>query len=337
MALDILGRLNASSLPLARFPSVSTSNLDEAVAIFARLASPITVERVDRKASFGWHSHRVSLGGVAIAAHAYGGSFRATSEEAPDLFTLSFPLGDVKGEASTPRVTQTIARGESTYLGSPSGRTTFELGTHYRGLQLLVTGDAMKSTLAALLGAETKEPLRFEPRLSLRSGVGASLARLVDFAAHEADNVDGVFDSPIAAARLAESMLAHLLLDHPHNYSARLAQIRRAAAPRHVRIAVEYIDANAAKSIRMADLASIAGVSVRALQLGFLEHRGCTPMEFVRARRLDLARARLLVAGASSSVSDVARACGFDHFGRFSARYRARFGELPSKTRRRAR
>jgi transcriptional regulator GlxA family with amidase domain len=82
------------------------------------------------------------------------------------------------------------------------------------------------------------------------------------------------------------------------------------------------------------ELATQVGVGVRALQLAFRRYRNSTPQRFVRERRLELARRRL-VAGVGSTVTDVALATGFAHLGRFSAEYRARFGESPSETRRR--
>jgi AraC-like DNA-binding protein len=51
--------------------------------------------------------------------------------------------------------------------------------------------------------------------------------------------------------------------------------------------------------------------------------------------RLDQARQQLLHAAASTSVTDVAARCGFNHLGRFAAWYRHRYGESPSATLRR--
>lgn len=54
--------------------------------------------------------------------------------------------------------------------------------------------------------------------------------------------------------------------------------------------------------------------------------------EFVTARRLAEARRRLACVSAAVRVSTVALDCGFRHFGRFSASYRAAFGESPVET-----
>jgi AraC-like DNA-binding protein len=53
-------------------------------------------------------------------------------------------------------------------------------------------------------------------------------------------------------------------------------------------------------------------------------------------RRMSLAR-QALASGSAASVSEVAFAYGFEHLGRFSIAYRARFGESPRETLRRGR
>src|SRR5262249_34115502 len=124
-------------------------------------------------------------------------------------------------------------------------------------------------------------------------------------------------------------------LGQPHNHAAVLTS-RRRAEPAHVRTVAEYLDAHAGEPVRMADLAAVAGVSVRAIQVGFRAHRGCSPTEFLRQRRLELARTRLL-SRPGATVAEIALECGFEHLGRFSAMYRARFGETPAETLRRTR
>jgi transcriptional regulator GlxA family with amidase domain len=100
-----------------------------------------------------------------------------------------------------------------------------------------------------------------------------------------------------------------------------------------VRRAEHFIEANAQHAIDLEDLAGVAGVSTRALQIGFRRFRNTTPMAYLRAVRLELARTELANARRrGSSVAAVANAVGFGHLGRFARDYEARFGELPSQT-----
>jgi AraC-like DNA-binding protein len=110
-------------------------------------------------------------------------------------------------------------------------------------------------------------------------------------------------------------------------------QVRSPAASRDVRRAEIFVRAHASSDLSLADMASAADVNVRTLQINFKRYRNMTPMEYLRNARLDRAR-DLLMSGIQ--VSDAASDSGFAHQGRFAARYRARFGESPSITLRRA-
>ena len=58
-----------------------------------------------------------------------------------------------------------------------------------------------------------------------------------------------------------------------------------------------------------------------------------TPLQWLRERRLDFARAEFLAAAdPRSAVKRAALYYRHWHLGRFAAAYRARFGELPSAT-----
>ena len=85
----------------------------------------------------------------------------------------------------------------------------------------------------------------------------------------------------------------------------------------------------------MLDLPRIAGVGLRSIQATFRTQRGYSPMVFLRTARIDAARATL-IDGGPCRVTDVAFECGFAKLSSFAAAYRARFGELPSATLRRA-
>lgn len=328
-------RLGPSPLPLGRFPIVHTRSLDEAREVYSRLNTPVKMVRSDRKTPFEWRSNVLSVGPLMIFAHQYGGGFSAQADGATDVFSISFPLLAVTGQVSDGRRMVPLSRDSTTWIASPMRHAVVSINTGYQGLQLVVRRTDMEAALAALGGTNMTTGLLFEPQLSLQSAAGASLLRLVRFVADEADRDDGAFASPVVAARITDAILFKLLLEHPHNHSARLRALH-SAEPRHVRLAAEYLEANVARPVRMNDLAALTGVSLRALQLGFRAHRGCSPMQFLTQRRLMLARTRLLTE-TGSSVTRIALDCGFEHLGRFSARYRAQFGESPSATRARSR
>jgi transcriptional regulator GlxA family with amidase domain len=79
-------------------------------------------------------------------------------------------------------------------------------------------------------------------------------------------------------------------------------------------------------------VADACETSVRSVFARFKEHRGCSPLSYMRDVRLNRARDLLIDPELHLSVMDVAIRCGFASFGHFAQRYRQRFGELPSTT-----
>jgi transcriptional regulator GlxA family with amidase domain len=136
---------------------------------------------------------------------------------------------------------------------------------------------------------------------------------------------------------LDEYLLTLLLHHHPHNYSEELARTVPTPVPGVVRRTERFMIDNAASRITVSDVAQHLGISLRSLQAGFRDWRETTPNAFLRRVRLQLVRDELLLASTEANVTAVALQHGFSHLGRFSAQYRAVFGEDPSVTLRRGR
>jgi AraC-like DNA-binding protein len=310
-------------------------SLEEARLFYGRLNTPIKLEKTDRRTPFEWRMGVVSLGAITISTNWYRSAVRGWAETSEDLFTVSLPTGPVGGEISHAGVVVPLRQGHTGYLGSPSLPTDARLGSGFQSIQIVVRRPAMEAALAALIDAPGQKPLKFEPRLSLGSGPGAGFLRLARFLVEEIEQSEGLLTSPLVSTHFADALLYSLLQGQPHNYAALLRAHPRAAEPRHVLQVAEYLEAHAAEPISLARLAALSGVSARAIHAGFQKYRGCSPLEFLRERRLMLARTRLL-SSPEATVTQIALSCGFEHLGRFSLQYRARFGESPAETRRRA-
>ncbi|MBI3692369.1 MAG: helix-turn-helix transcriptional regulator [Mycolicibacterium aromaticivorans] len=132
----------------------------------------------------------------------------------------------------------------------------------------------------------------------------------------------------------AVSLLASTLLHvFPNTFAdAKHVEHPQVSAPL-VRQAIDFIQANCARDISMADIAAAINVTPRAVQYMFRRHLDTTPMAYLRRIRLDRAHRDLLAADPShDTVSAIATRWGFAHTGRFSQVYRAEFGESPSVT-----
>lgn len=104
--------------------------------------------------------------------------------------------------------------------------------------------------------------------------------------------------------------------------------------PLAVRRAIAFMEAHAAEPITITDVAAAAHMSVRGLQSAFRRAIGSTPLEYLRAFRLQSAHEDLVAADPSrgDSVGGIASRWGLMHAGRFSQRYREVFGESPMTT-----
>ncbi|HEV2100165.1 MAG TPA: helix-turn-helix domain-containing protein [Stellaceae bacterium] len=107
--------------------------------------------------------------------------------------------------------------------------------------------------------------------------------------------------------------------------------------PRDVKKASDLLEADPARAWTVDSLAACCGVPRRTLEKHFRRYVNQTPVEFLRAMRLDRARRQLLTAPPQATVTQIAIECGFNHFGRFAAWYRERYGENPLATLRRSR
>lgn len=107
----------------------------------------------------------------------------------------------------------------------------------------------------------------------------------------------------------------------------------RIAPDRIVRDALRAHDARRHQGVSLAELCDASGVGQTWLSKCFRDSLGISPVAYLRARRLSMARARLLDrVNPPVSVKDVALSLGFMNLGRFAADYRALFEENPSDT-----
>ena len=108
---------------------------------------------------------------------------------------------------------------------------------------------------------------------------------------------------------------------------------RSDAKPVLLRRAMEYMDANAANDIGLADIAEAVHVTPRAVQYMFRRHLETTPLQYLRRLRLHYAHQELLTSDRMhQTVTDIAARWGFAHTGRFAVLYRQTYGQSPHAT-----
>ena len=110
-------------------------------------------------------------------------------------------------------------------------------------------------------------------------------------------------------------------------------RIRPDSRRRAVARAREFMEANLAEELTLADVCRVVGVSRRTLMDGFREQVGLSPMRYLKLIRLNRVHEALRRGGAvTTKIVDVANAVGFWHMGQLARDYRKLFGELPRET-----
>lgn len=195
--------------------------------------------------------------------------------------------------------------------------------------------DAVLHTIAVLTQQEPPEfrenCLSIRPPASVMKGV----QRLLIDAVRTAQRSPGVLTSHNALRSLEHSLQTvistALAQSHPgFSRSYGRTKLSHSLVRRRVET---YLEAHLSEPVYLADLCAATGMSERTLQLVFLESYGVSPLQYLKLRRLNLAR-QCLRDGTyeQAGVTGVALDCGFWELGRFAADYKALFGESPSQT-----
>jgi AraC-like DNA-binding protein len=182
--------------------------------------------------------------------------------------------------------------------------------------------------LSALLDKPILQKIVFQPSVDLNSAAFQGIKALIDLA------TGTEFDLLLNSGTLMPSRLREMLVDAvleawPHNFSEALRRPAPMVAPRHVKLAVEFIQAHPEQLVSGVDLARLSHVSQRALQEGFRRFVGMSIVGYQRQVRLERAY-EVLKQRESGSVTEVALRFGFSNVGRFCQYFRGAFGVSPA-------
>lgn len=187
--------------------------------------------------------------------------------------------------------------------------------------------------LAELLQAPIEADLRLTPKIDLKTTKGHIAASMMERLSLLPDTDSGSGLTPRLQQRLVDAF-AHLLLEcSPHRYTDRIIRQGSGAVPGYIRRARDYMWRHCAANLTMTDVAAEVQVSLRTLEGGFRKFLDTTPGVYLRTLRLRMAREKLQSDSDARSIGEIAKACGFQHVGRFARYYMQAYGETPSQSR----
>jgi AraC-like DNA-binding protein len=316
---------------LPRHPIFCTTDLEPACEYLSGVLAPHRLTYMTRERRLNFRHRRASLGAVELNALAFGGDVRVDAPHIPDYFLVQFTLA---GSCTLTQGGRTYDMGAgSVAVINPCRPFTKSWSPNGRQLLLRIDRSLLEREMRAWTRSETRERIEFNQSQAFAMEKAATLTHAVRMLCDDLRDESSSLDHPLVRDRIVSTLASALLVGLPHNYSRAFEAAQPSIAPASVRRAERFIEENAVNPIGLADVASAAGVSARALQMAFRRFRDTTPMAHLRALRLDMARGELARAGRNGgSVASVALAHGFGSLSRFAADYRARFQESPSDT-----
>jgi AraC-like DNA-binding protein len=319
---------------LAAFTRVATADVDDAADAVGRIFCPhrLAPEHGTSPEFFALHNSAM-FSGLSVNYVAYGGSVTIDPGCLERFFLLQIPM---RGSARVQTAARDIATapGAGASLLSPTIPTRMLWEGDCAQIILLIERRLLEQRAAALSG-QPATTVEFEPAVDLSTAGGRALQSQIMAFVDLAERVGPHRPlSPIAAANIRETLLSALLHGQRHSASCAIERFggRAKALPSSVRRAREFLNAHADEPLDLMQLAASAGVGIRALQLGFRRHFGTSISEMLRDIRLAHLNARLAIASADESITEIAFELGFTNLSRMASAYRAKFGETPSAT-----
>ncbi len=313
--------------PLSAHRLFATGDLDEARDIVARAFCRHRLSIRERGTDLNSLHNQARGKGLSLNYLRYGAAVTIEPGELERFYLIQVPLsGGADIRNGTMRV---LARPGVASVLNPTLDTSMIWSADCRKVLVQIDRHALHSLAERWLGHRLEQPVVFESEALMANAGSQHWARLMW-------RMISVFDSVQAASLpqdfLEETFLTAFLEAQPSTISHFVRDRRYGAGPKPVKRAQAYIHAHLAEDFSMTTLAEEAGCSLRALQLGFNETFGLSPLRYLMRERLNMAH-YLLRSGKGEPVSDIADRVGLGHHGRFSAQYRAKFGRSPSLAR----
>jgi AraC-like DNA-binding protein len=315
---------------LPRHPIFRTSDLDHAREHILGVFGEHRVGYLPKERRLDFRHREARLGPIAVNSMQYGAGVTVNAALG-DLYLIQFTLAG-RCELRQGRNCIHTPAGSVAIINPHQPFTkTWLPGT--RQLIIRIDRRLVERELHALTGYDQAERVEFDPLPQESMARAGTLAHFAQMLCDDLKNESSELEHPLVRDRIASALVSTLLVSMPHNWQLALEAAATLIAPFFVRRAEQFIEENAPNEIDLEELARVAGVSARALQIGFRRFRNTTPMAYLRVVRLELARMELARARRNAvSVASIAHSCGFGHLGRFAADYKARFDEAPRQT-----
>lgn len=299
----------------------STADMDETRDLISRILQPHQMTPLGPSRRQPAHMDYIDLSETCIGALKFGEA-EIEVEQIEDFHLIIFCIAG-SATAVCERREYQMSR-TSAFICNPGQSFSARFSPDCE--QLVVKIDQ-----AFLCGRGNGRTAMLPNQLDLRAPRLRSWLSSLDTLTNDAVLLEMLRESPRLAADY-KAVLANLLLTGAGTAVEGPTGAGTGPVPATLRRAESYIAEHARDQICLDDIANAAGVPVRTLLHVFRQFRATSPMQYVKQRRLQIARARLRAPRPDETVSLIAYESGFTHLSRFAADYAATFGEKPSET-----
>jgi AraC-like DNA-binding protein len=319
---------------LPRQPIFRTRDLEHVREYLCGVFVEARFSYLSQERRLDFRHRQAKLGPIAVNSMQYGPGIMVTAPPFGDFYLLQFTLaGGYQLRQGGSCINMPAG---SVAIVNPFRAFAKAWAPGTRQLLIRIDRRLLEREFRAWTGSDKTERIEFDLSPVESMAKVGTLTHYIRMLCDDLCNASSHLEHPLVCDRIASALISTLLVSMPHNRGRDLEAAATSIAPFFVRRVERFIEENARCAINLEDLAGVAGVSARALQLGFRRFRNTTPMAYLRALRLELARSELARTGREGgSVASVANVCGFGHQGRFAGDYQTRFGESPSQTLRR--
>lgn len=264
------------------------------------------------------------LGPIRLARIGWGAEASVHSSH-PGAYAVNIPLsGTIESIASGVETESGV--GQATVFEPDIDATIRRWSSDCEIVGVKLERDYLHREMARILG---RPDLCLPPQVDLSSDAGQSWMSLLRSIIEQLKSDESLWGNPLVADQLSGALTSSFILAvMPDD-----ADPTGGARPRIIKRVLDRVHDDPSLPWTSADMAEVAGVSVRRLQEGFREYLGVCPRDYLLDLRLLRIHEELSAGtGGNLSVTDVALKWGITHTGRFSAAYKRKYGEAPSAT-----
>ncbi|WP_083742076.1 AraC family transcriptional regulator [Bradyrhizobium mercantei] len=307
--------------------SFELQDADGFADLIGKRFSTVTIEPARAADRFSMSGTYGAVAGIDFSRSRVTGEFRLIPEQHYDGVFFFFPTA---GSLTFHQDRESFTSSASNAVAAEGAACrSMDFLSNHESFCVVISRPILAERLSILLGHPVVEKLTFLQSIEMASGGATALKTLV-MCITSPEFGPQLNRATLTAERVRETLVDLVLETWPNSYSELLHRPPPTIAPRHVKLAVDFIHDQAKLLPSGTELAVLSGVSLRSLQAGFRRFVGVSIAAYQRQIRLERAHADLL-RDPAASVEEIALRWGFTNAGRFSRYFRAAYGVLPTE------